>query len=317
MSQLQTWADAPTTGAYTDNQTAEVLKPAGFKSPLWMLAEKKRIASGESLTIPHYENLDLPTDATLTEDEVIPYSKLVLSAKKITASEKGRGLKVTIKDLNRTFWDLKAAHNEQLQENLRREYNRTIRAALATMPVKYCTTGAAAGTFTTNGTPSGVATDDINIYHLQRVSNYMQDDLRVPFRDSGAYAAVFRQSAVFHIQRDSEFQAYHAQQGLSPIANMAVGKIADIEIMPANDPEVVIKTLGSSNNISEGFILGKQAVCLGYVQNFEIRYDFSQSKATDMGRIGYMAYVGDYGVGLYSDSANAGSVRGVHFSSTS
>ena len=60
MSTPQFWgSDAPSVGAYKENEVAEVFKPAGFKALLFQMADKRRVMQGESLTVPT-EGASLP-----------------------------------------------------------------------------------------------------------------------------------------------------------------------------------------------------------------------------------------------------------------
>lgn len=318
MSSPQFWgSDAPSVGAYKENQVAEVFKPAGFAALLFQLADKRRVAMGESLTVPAYENLSFPSSTSLDEDQPIPLSKLTISAKTISMDERGRAVAVTGKTQNRSPWDVLQGHRDAIAEMMRRELEEVISTALKTMPVKYVATGAATQTITTNGTPGAAATTNPNIYHMQNIGNYLSDNLRVPMDPRfGAYVGVFRGNGIFSIQRDPEYRELNRGLGLSPIENLRVGQIGDIVLFKHNDDRVLSNSIGVSSDVSEGFVMGDQAVLFGFIQQIGLRFDFSESKATDFGRFKYIAWMGDYGAGIYSDSANADLVRGLHWSST-
>lgn len=318
MSTPQMWgSDAPNVGAYKENEVAEVFKPAGFASLLFNLADKRRVAQGESLTVPAYQNLSFPTSTSLDEDQPIPLSKLSITAKTISMDERGRAVAVTGKAQRRSPLDVLQAHRDAIAEMMRRELEEVISTALKLMPIKYVATGAASQTITTNGVPGGSATTNPNIYHMQNIGNYLSDNLRVPMDPRfGAYAAVFRGNGILSIQRDSEWRELHRGTGLSSIDTLRVGQIGDVVVFKHNDSRVLANNIGSSSDVSEGFVLGNQAVLFGFLEQIGLHFDFSVSKATDFGRFKYIAWMGDYGAGIYSDSANADLVRGLHWSST-
>lgn len=317
MSTPQFWgADAPSVGAYQENQVAEVFKPAAFASLLFALAGKRRVAMGSSLTIPAYQNLDFPTSTNLDEDQIIPLSKLSVSAKKISMAERGRAVSITGKTENRSPFDILQAHKDAVQMMMTRELEEVISTALKTMPVKYVATSSSAQTITTNGTASGTVGSNPNIFHMQYIGNYLGDNLRVPMDPRyGAYVSVWRGSAILGIQRDDEYFELHRGLGLPPIAEVAIkGKIGDVVLMKHNDPRVLNNNLlGNTTGYSEGFVFGQDAVLFGFIEQIGLYYDFSKTKATDFGRFKYIAWLGDYGAGLYSDSANADLVRGLHW----
>lgn len=316
MSSPQFWSNAPSAGAYKEHEVAEVFKPAGYASLFFNLAAKKRVMSGEGLTVPAYENLDRPNSLLLDEDQPIPLSKLTVSAKTISMNERGRAVAITGKTARRSPFDILEAHKKAIATMMEQELEVVISTALKSMPVKYVANGAAAQNITVNGTPGAGATHNPNIYHMQYVSDYMQDQLRIPFDPRfGSYVGVFRGNGILSIQQDDDFVKYHEGTGLTAIQKCNVGKIADITFMKHNNSDVLDRALGSSNNVSEGFILGDQAVLFGFLEQIGLHYDFSKSKATDFGRFKYIAWMGDYGAGLYSDSANADLVRGIHWTS--
>ena len=317
MSSPQYWgSDAPTAGAYKENEVAEVFKPAGFASLLFSLAEKRRVKQGESLTIPAYANLDFPTSVVLDEDQPIPLSKLTVSAKKITMAERGRAVAITGKTARRSPFDILQAHRDAVAEMMTREMEEVIATALKTTKVDCVLSGAAAQAITTTGTPIASANSQPNIYHMQTLGNYMADSLRVPVDPRyNAYVAIFRGNGILGIQRDSEFQAYYEGTGLGAIEKQRVGRIADIEIFKHNDSRVLANNIGDGSAFSEGLLMGKQAVLFGFLEQIGLRYDFSESKATDFGRFKYIAWMGDYAAGLHSDSVNAGLARAIHITS--
>lgn len=318
MSTPQFWgSDAPSTGAYKEHEVAEIFKPAGFASLLFQLAGKRKVASGQSLTVPAYQNLDFPTSTVLEEDENIPLSKLSVTAKTISMSERGRAVAVTGKTENRSPWDILSGHKDVISTMMSRELEEVIATALKTMPVKYVCDTSSAASITTNGTPGASASSNVNIFHAQNIGNYLSDTLRVPMDPRyNAYVMVLRGAGVLSIQRDDEYFELHRGRGLSAIENLRVGQIADCVIYKHNDSRVLSNAIGDGSAFSEGFVLGQDAVLFGFIEQIGLYYDFSKNKATDWGRFKYIAWLGDYGAGLYSDSANAGLVRGLHISSS-
>jgi hypothetical protein len=317
MSAPQFWSDAPAVGAYQEHEVDSVFKPAAFASLLFRLAEKRKLASGDSLTVPSFANLDMPSSTGLVEDELIPVSKLTISAKTIAMNAKGRAVVIGDLAVNRSPFDVLSAHKEELGVMMTRELEAVCATALKLMPVKYVATGVASQTISTNGTAGAAATHNLNVYHLRYLSNYMSDVLRIPYHPSyGSFVSIFRGNALVSLQSDPEFLEIHKSQNSSVFAGLELqGKIADIAVLKHNDDNVLDRALGNANNVSEGFILGKQPLLFGMIEQIKLIYDFSEGVSTDFGRRKYIAWKGDYGAGLFSDSANAGLVRGIHWSS--
>ena len=317
MSTPQYWgADAPNVGAYKENEVAEVFKASGFASLLFNLADKRRVMQGESLTVPAYENLAFPPTTSLDEDQPIPLSKLNITAKTIAMDERGRAVAVTGKTQRRSPFDVLQAHKDAIAEMMSREMEEVISTALKTMPIKYVATGAATQTVTTNGIPGAAATTNPNIYHMQNIGTLLQDTYRVPMDSRfNAYVALFRGNGILSIQRDPEWRELHRGTGLTSIDTLQAGQIGDIVLFKHNDSRVLANDIGASSDVTEGFVMGNQAVLFGFLEQIGLKFDFSESKATDFGRFKYIAWMGDYGAGIYSDSANADLVRGLHWTS--
>lgn len=315
MSSPQFWgADAPAVGAYKENQVSEIFRPAGFESLFFGLANKRKVLMGQSLTIPAYQNLDFPTSTVLDEDAPIPMSKLSVTAKTISMSERGRAVAVTGKTERRSPFDILQAHRDAVATMMTRELEEVISTALKTMPIKYVLASASTQNVATNGTAGAAAGSNPNIYHMQTIGNYLSDSLRIPVDPRyNAYVAVFRGNGILGIQRDSEWREYFRGDKLGSIETMRVGQIADCVIFKHNDPRVLSNSLNSA--YTEGLVFGKDAVTFGFLEQLGLQYDFSKTKATDFGRFKYIAWMGDYGAGINSDSANAGLVRGIHISS--
>lgn len=317
---LHTWeSDAPSVGSYKDQDFYEnVLKPVGFDSVLFPLAAKRDIKNGESLTIASYDTIDIDgVSFDLQEDQPMGTSKLVVAAKKIVSVEKGRKLKLTRRTHNRTPFDILQAHKEQLQEMLKRDLERTGATALDSMPITYTPTSATAGSSTSNGTFGASQGSFVNVYHLQDLATLCVDDYRIPMhRALGAYAGIFRYETIVNIQQDDTYENFNQSMGLSPIAdNRVVGKVANIAIMPTNDSLVVAKGIGTGSAYSGGYILGDEALIYAGVEQMSLHYDLTDTAATDHGRFKHLAILGDYAASIFSDSANAGLVRGIQIGS--
>jgi hypothetical protein len=314
MSSPQFWgADAPSVGAYKENQVSEIFRPAGFESLFFGLAAKKRVLMGESLTVPAYQNLDFPTTTVLQEDQPIPMSKLSVTAKTISMSERGRAVAITGKTERRSPFDILQAHRDAVAVMMTRELEEVISTAAKLTDIKVVLTGAAAESITTNGTASGTANSNPNIYHMQTLGLYMSDSLRIPVDPRyGAYVSVFRGAGIYGLQRDSEWREYYRGDKLGSIETQRAGQIGDIVIFKHNDPRVLLNNIGTGSAFTEGLLMGKDSVLFGFLDQIGLQYDFSKTKATDFGRFKYIAWLGDYGAGLFSDSVDAGLARTLH-----
>lgn len=306
--------DAPSTGAFQSHVVAEVFAPAAFDAQFYQLVDKKVLPSGEELTIPSFSNMSLPSSTSVGEMERLPTIKLNLNSKVIQANEKGLKTVITYQMKRRSPIDVLMASKGELQLLMTRELERVSKEALDDTPIKYVATSASAQNITTNGTASGTIASNPNIYHLRRISTYMQDNLRVPFHPQfGSYAGVFRYSAIENIMNDADFIEIHRGLPEDALRKVSVKKIADISVIGYNDGSVLSGSLGASSNLSEGLILGAKAACFVHQDMPQMYYDFAASDYSDFGRFNYLGWRGNFGCGLFNDSANAGEARSVHW----
>lgn len=305
--------DAPSTGAFQSHVVAEVFEPAAFDAIFYQLADKKLLASGKELTVPSYANLTLPNSLAVAEDERLDTVKLTLSSKVITPSEQGLKMVISHQMVRRSPIDIVQASKGELSQLMKRQLERVCKQALDDTPIKYVATSASAGNIDTDGSATGTIASNPNVYHLRRLGTYMQDNLRIPMHKRGGYIGVFRYSAIENILNDSDFETVNQSSGYGVLDSIKVKRVGDIQVMGYNDGDVLSGALGSSSNLSEGIIMGDKAVCFVHLDLPQMYYDFSKTNDTDFGRFGYIAWRGDFGAGLYSDSANAGLARSIHW----
>jgi N4-gp56 family major capsid protein len=317
---IQSWdVDRPSTGAYPEHEMSAVFRASSFLSPLFQEAEMKMVKSGETISIPIVDNLSLPSSVNVNELDRLPVLKLSITAKTISLAEKGLSVQVTRKSVNRSPIDILQEHKEMLQRTMSRTLEATVAEALDDMLVKYVATGPVSQNVATNGTAAAAALNNLNFYHARYINNYLRDQLRVPKRSkgraAGKYLGIFRGNAELALRNDPEFVEFNTGVPSSMEKDL-VGEIAGIKIVLTDDSNVLANNVGTNSDVSEGFIIGDEAVYMCIMEGLSLKYDFSESYANDYGRFKYIAWHGDIAAGLPADSANAGLVRGLHFTST-
>lgn len=307
---LQTWGlDAPTTGAYDEHIVSDAFRAASSQTVFFRYAEMKKIASGKSLTVPIVDVLSLPNSAVLNESEYIPLSKLSITAKSITPSGRGRGVKWTHQTERRSPIDILAEHRRSLEDMMSRDLDSVVKGALDDTNLDYVANGAASQSITTTGTPTATCASDPNFYHMRYLARYMRDDLRIPSRSNGNLVAVFRWKGIQALRDDPEFLAFNTGRP-EGMKDFAIGQIEGFDVVGTNH-SILSSSIGSGSVYSEGLLFGAEAVYFAFLDMPSLHYDFSE----DFGRFKSIAWYGDYGAGLSSDSTNAGLVRCIHWTS--
>lgn len=308
-------SDAPTQGAFKEQVVLDLFEQAGYNALFRKMVEVKPVATGESATIPSDEELTFNLDNEIDENQLIPQSKINLSAKTIALKERGHLVSLTNTSQLRSPVDILNVSKDRLAQYIQRDMEGLIASTLKLAPVKYVATGAAAGNFTTNGTPSGTLASGPNFYHMRNLSRYMQDNLRVPFHRmlGNRYAAIFRYSALVSLKSDSEYGTFNRGNPNAAAALQSIGTIEDFEVYGYTDGAILNGAIGSGSAFSEGLLLGDKPAYLAIQDDNKVIYDVSDGAQTDFGRFKYVAWRGHMGCGLPSDSANAGLARVVHW----
>ena len=314
MSLLQDWASAPTTGAYEEHEIGSVLRQA-VESTVWLpFANRSNISSGQTLTLPIRGRLSEPTNSALTESMTIPLDKLTITAKTITMVERGRGVQVTRKAMNRSPIALLEEHKMALSEQMGLDFDTVLSNAFQGGQLKYAATGAASYNLATNGTFGTAALSNPNFYHMRKLRDLAFRTYFMPKLASGKYAYVTSTAGYRGILDDPEFLEINKNGNSSVFGKNFVGTIADVEVF--EDNHTLADNLGTGTDVGEGVFIARDAVEYAMIQQPTIHYDASDSVATDFGRFVSIAWYGDWGAGTTSDVATAGLARLIHFGST-
>lgn len=307
---FQGWADAPSTGAYQSHEVMEVFRQAVEKT-IWLpFAKRVNIQSGKEVTVPIRGRLAEPTSSLLSESISIPLDKLTITSKVISMAERGRGLMVTKKAMNRSPIDLLSEHRSALAEQMSLDMDTVLKTAFTGSQLKYVATGAASYNLATNGSAGAAALSNPNFYHIRKMRDLAFRTYLMPKRDNGLFAYVSSTAGVRGILDDPEFLEINKISGQSRFGNNLAGTIADVEIF--EDNHTLSDSKGTNSDVGEGVFLSQDAVYYAVLQQPEIHYDAT----IDHGRFISLAWYGDWGAGTSTDSANAGLVRSIHFTST-
>lgn len=304
----QLWSDAPS-GAYEDHIVDDVFRQASFNTVLFRYATLKKVDSGQSLTVPSIDILDSPTSAALNEDEYIPLDKLTVTSKAIYPEERGRGVKLSNQVIRRSPIDILGEHRRRIEDQMTRDLDLVVKRAMDDTLVDYVANSATGQAITTTGTPVASATDNPNFYHMRFLAGYMRDDLRIPPLADGSLVAIFRLNGVQSLRDDTEFTEFHRGDA-AEMKQYGVGSIEGFKVVSTNHSDALSNDLAGAG-VSEGLLFGAEACYFAFLDRPSIHFDFRE----DYGRFKGIAWYGDYAAGLSSDSANAGLVRCVHWTS--
>lgn len=309
-----TWTfDAPT-GTYKSHAMSMRLYESALEKSVFMdyakpvegFGRKK----GESVTLTRVAEITEPTDVTLEEAVRIPEDEYALSTKAITVEEIGRSVPYTSLMEDLSEFNIANSIQKRLRSQMQLSLDTKAATAFKLAKVKYIPTSPGAGTFDTDGTASTTATDNISVYHLEEIRDYMFDTLRVPYFDGDNYVGVFRTLALRGIKRDPQWEEWHKYTDPSAKYNSEVGKIEEIRLVETNHNKALGK-VGTNSVLGEGVVFGEDAIAMAEVLTPELRAAMPQ----DFGRSKAVAWYGILKLDIIWDTANAGEARIVHVTS--
>lgn len=315
MSQFEWTFDAPT-GTFRSHALSQRLFEAAVAKSVFMdhvqPIEGFGKNMGEDVTLTRIKNLTEPTDPDLTEAERIPEDDFSLSTTTVTVNEVGRAVPFTSFAQDLTHFDM----DNQIQRTLRDQMQLALDTKAATAfksgQIKYIPTGSTSRTIETDGTPNTQATNNMNVWHLEEIRDYMFDTLHTPPRENDDYVGIFRTLALRGIKRDPDFEEWHKYTDPQVKFNSEIGRMEGIRLIESNHSNALGK-IGSSSVLGEGVVFGADGVAMAESQTPELRAampaDFGRSKAVAWyGQLGFTA--------IWGDSSNAGEARIVHVASS-
>jgi N4-gp56 family major capsid protein len=268
---------------------------------------------GESVTLTRIANLSEPTTAVLDENQRIPEDDFALSTGSITVVELGRAIPITSLAKDLSEFNLDNPVQKLLRNQMSLVLDTNAAAAFKDTPIKYVPTGLASATITTNGIAGATASENMNMYHVEEIRDYMFDTLAVPKigGPNGDYMGIFRTKGLRGIKRDPSFEEWHKYTDPQKKANSEVGRTEQIRFIETNHANAM-PVAGSGSCLGTGVVFGEDAVVMAEAQTPEIRVAMPQ----DFGRAQAAAWYGVLAFGApYDTSANQGECRTLHVTS--
>lgn len=313
MAQYQ-WAFNAETGAFKNHALSRDLYVAAVEKSVFMdhvspvPSYGKKM--GESVLLTRIRRLTEPTTGDLTEGIRIPEDDYTMATTSITVVEIGRSVPYTSLSDDLTWYDLESSIQKVLRDQMALTLDSKAATAFKTAQIKYDITGLTAGTFATAGTFTNTSTENLNVFHIEEIYDYMFDTLFVEPLLNDDYVAIVRTLGYRGLMRDPAWEEWHKYTDPSAKYNGEVGRIENIRFVKTNH-NGALGTVGTSSVLGESVVFGQDAVALAEVQTPELRAgipdDFGRSKA--------VAWYGVLEFGLIWTTGNPGEAKVVHVGS--
>ena len=314
MAQFTWTLDAPT-GVYKNHAlssrlyeaTVEDTKFVPFTRPVEGYGRKM----GESVTLTRIANITEPTSAVLSEGTRIPEDDFDLSTVAITPQELGRAVPYTSLSEDLSKYDIANPIQRKLRQQLGLVLDTLAAAAFQGCQVKYIPTGSLAGTFDTDGTASTSATANMSVFHIERIVDFLYDDLRCAPYEGGDYVGIFRTLGIRGIMQDPAWEDWHRYTDPAAKFNGEVGRMESCRFVKTNHNNA-LQEVGTGSVLGEGVIFGEDPVVMAEVLSPELRL----AEPQDFGRSRAVAWYANLGFDEVWNTANAGEARIVHVTSS-
>ena len=316
MGNLFTWTSDPASGTWVNHAKSEEIRTAAIADTIAMKyvtpIDGYGKGKGESVDIQRFSKLTVPTTAQLEETLDIPIDKQSTARTRITIAEFGRGVEVTRKAIDLTYFKLTDIQEQQLREQMAQSLDLAAYTAFKTAKVKYIPTGAASGVFDTDGTASTQAQANVNLYHLSRIRDYARDTLNMPWWRDGMYVFHGSTKACRGIREDSNFVTWYAPERSAAGLNNVLGTIENMLIVENNNTSALAKDKGASGVMGEFLMHGADAV--GRITALDPTLHYTA--AGHAGRFKSVTWYGMLQFGEINPVANAGEARIIHGTSS-
>lgn len=305
----QTWALQPS-GAVQDHVIADVYRQAVAMTKFMPFCRPVQVESGQSFTVPSRSSLPIPSSSALDELKSIPIQRLSITSKAINVTERGSGVEITRRAINRAPYDLQQEHRLALSEQMALIMDSVAAAGFKSGPLKYAATGAASQNLATGGTFGATANTNLNIYHIRKIRNELFANRLCPMFPDGAYRGLFASNSILGVVDDPDFLEINKSENSGIFSRFDAGQISDVILFENQYSSSLSNSIGSGSDVGEGVVFGRDACFIGFIEKPVILTYWDDER-----RFYRAVWFADWGVGIPSNSANAGLARIVHYGS--
>ncbi len=308
-----TWVfDAPS-GTYKNHAMSKRLFEAAVEEAAFMdhvgSVDGYGRKSGESITLTRIAEVAEVDDSTLDETQRIPEDTFSLSTTSITVKELGRAIPYTSLADDLSEFDIDNAVQRKLRDQMKLILDTKAAKAFKQSKIKYAPTGLASNNIATNGVFGATASENMNVFHVEEIRDYMYDTLRVPMLGD-SYVAIFRTLGLRGIKRDPAWEQWHRYTDPQAKFNNEIGRIEGVRFVETNHAKALGK-VGTNSVLGEGVVFGEDAVVMAEALTPELRAAMPE----DFGRKKAVAWYGILEFGLPFDTGNPGEAKIVHVGS--
>ncbi len=315
MGQTNWTFDAPA-GVYKNHALSSAIREAAIAETKFMqfVTPEPNYGrqKGESITITRISNIDEPSDGRLAEADRISEDELVITTTSVTVSEWGRAVPYTSLNEDLSHIDLNSKIQKKLRDQMKLTLDTAAAAAFKANQVKAVSLGVNSIQFDTGGAPTAVAQANLNVFHTERIRDFMHADLNIPPFMGDDYMGMVSTKAKRGIMDDPAWEPWNRYTTPENKFRSELGRLEQIRYVEVNHNSALSNAIGLNGVVGEAVFFGEDPTFLALVTDPELRTEVPG----DFGRKRAVAWYAILEFGnTWGDSANAGENRVIHFTS--
>jgi N4-gp56 family major capsid protein len=224
----------------------------------------------------------------LSETQTMPETNFTITQNSVKIVEYGNSVPFTKKLDDLSEHPVTEIIHKVLKNDARQVLDLAAYAQFNATPLRICSTSASTYTLTTNGTASGVATNDPTNTHIKAIADYMAEQ-NIPAFDGVNYLSVFRPSHIRTFKNNLETIHQYTPEGWHVIMNGEKGRYEGIRFIEQTNVAAQAWT-----NTDRGFFFGSDTV----VEAFAIPEEIRGKIPTDYGRSRGVAWYAELAFGI-------------------
>lgn len=318
----QVWSVNATGGYLSNTKLSKTMRHA--TQPMFKFRQftrlEKAIGKGKGDTVDFNKVSNIQTaGGTISEASRIPETNILIRRGTLVLEEYGNSIPYTGKldDLSEFSVD------NMITRALRDDMAKTLDAAVATVfksgDIKYSATGASSQTWAVNGTASGTAISNLNLFHVKEIIDAMKTGIfgagneanPVPPYDGENYICIASVQALRGLKDDPDFEEVVKYADPERLLVGEVGRIYGCRFIETNNTGALSHDVGASSGTGEAVFFGADPVIEAVAVPEEIRAKIPE----DYGRSKGIAWYGLMGFENVWDYSTDDEDHIVHFTS--
>lgn len=317
----QVWSVNATGGYLSNPKLSKTMRHA--TQPMFKFRQftrlEKAIGKGKGDTVDFNKVSNIQTaGGTISEASRIPESNILIRRGQMTMEEYGNSIPYTGKldDLSEFSVD------NMITRALRDDMAKVLDAAVATKfkagDIKYVAASASTQTWTVNGTPSGTAASNLNLFHVKEIVDAMKVGIfgantgnPIPPYDGENYVCIASVQALRGLKDDPDFEEVMKYADPERLLVGEVGRIYGVRFIETNNTGALSHDVGASTGVGEAVFFGNDPVIEAVAVPEEIRAKIPE----DYGRSKGIAWYGLMGFENVWDFSTDSEDHIVHFTS--